>query len=144
MTPEFLAAVIDSLLPGEQTASPGAAPLPSATGAGLEPTAYAASHRAVFDAIAAQAGGAELFARADEAGRTAILQPVERAIPDAFRALVVAVHSDYYESPPALAAIGWRADPPQPVGHLLPGMDSRSFELLERVRQRDRLWRPQP
>jgi len=142
MTPEFLAAVIDTLLPGERTAPPGTMPLPSGTQARLDPAAYAASHRAVFDAIAAQAGDAELFAR-DEAGRTAILQAVERAIPGAFGALLIAVLSDYYESPPLLAAIGWRTDPPQPVGHLLPGMHSRSFQLLERVRQRDCLWRPQ-
>ena len=141
MTPEFLAAVIDTLLPGEQKAPPGATPLPSATGAGLEPTAYAASHRAVFDAIAAQAGGAEPFACAEEGTRTAILQATERAIPEPFRALLIAVLSDYYESSPVLAAMGWRTDPPQPVGHLIPGMDNRSLQLLERVKQRDHLWR---
>ena len=143
MTPEFLAAVIDTLLPGERAAPSGATPLPSGTAAGLAPTDYAISHRPVFDALAAQGVGAEAFARADEAGRTAILQATERAVPDAFRALLVAVLSDYYESSAVLAAIGWRTDPPQPVGHSIPGMDDQSLQLLDRVRQRDRLWRLQ-
>jgi len=141
MTPEFLAAVIDSLLPGERTAPPGAMPLPSATQADLDPAAYASSHRAVFDAIAAQAGSCELFIRADENARSATLKAVERAAPDAFRALLVTVLSDYYEAPPVLTALGWRTDPPQPQGHDLPRFDGEAARLLEQVNRRAKLWR---
>jgi len=134
MTPEFLAAVIDTLLPGEEA-------LPCGTRAGLDPAAYASAHRAAFDAVAAQAGSDERFARADESARTAILNAVERALPDAFRALLVAVLSDYYEAPPVLAALGWRIDPPQPSGHAMPKLDDPTTERLERVGRRAKLWR---
>ncbi len=99
MTPEFLAAVVDTLLPGDDV-------LPSGMRAGLDPAAYAASHRAVLDAIAAQAGSFERFLQADESTRTGALTAVERALPDAFRALLVAVLSDYYEAPTVLTALG--------------------------------------
>jgi len=115
--------------------------LPSGTRAGLDPAADVDSHRAVLDAIAARAGSYERFARADESARTAALTAVERAIPDAFRALLVAVLSDYYEASAALTALGWRTDPPQPAGHALPSLDSPTAEQLERVRQRIKLWR---
>jgi len=134
MTPEFLTAVIDTLLPGDEA-------LQSATRAGLDPAVYARAHRTVFDAIAGQAGSNELFARADESARNAILKAVERALPDAFRALLVAVLSDYYEAPPVLAALGWRIDPPQPSGHAMPRLDGPTTERLERVGRRAKLWR---
>ncbi len=141
MTPEFLAAVIDTLLPGERTAPPAAMPLPSGTQADLDPTAYASSHRAVFDAIAGQAGSCELFVRADESARDAILKTVERVMPDAFRALLVTVLSDYYEAPPVLAALGWRTDPPQPAGHLVQNTDQTTLRLPERGTVKKKLWR---
>jgi hypothetical protein len=134
MTHAFLAAVIDALLPGDDA-------LPSGTQAGLVPAAHAGAHRAVFDAIAAETGGDEPFVRADESARTAAVRAVERALPDAFRALLVAVLSDYYEAPPVLTALGWRTDPPQPAGHALPSFDDPTSERLERVRQRTKLWR---
>ena len=134
MTPEFLAAVIDTLLPGDDA-------LPSGTRAGLDPAAYAASHRAVFDAFAAQAGSFERFIGADEGARTTAVTAVERALPDAFRALLVAVLSDYYETPALLTALGWRTDPPQPAGHTVANLDKSTAEGLERVRQRTKLWR---
>jgi hypothetical protein len=133
MTPDFLAAVIDTLLPGDDA-------LPSGTRAGLDPAAYIASHRAVYDAFAAQAGGTEIFV-ADERARATILQTVERAAPDAFRSLLTAVLSDYYEAPAVLAALGWRSEPPQPTGHMMPRLDDPTADHLERVRQRGKLWR---
>ena len=133
MTPAFLAAVIDTLLPGDDA-------LPSGTRAGLDPAAYAGAHRAVFDAIAAQAGGPEAFVHADESARTAILRTIERT-PDAFRALLTIVLSDYYEAPAVLAALGWRSEPPQPAGYSIPPIDSSETAGLERVRQRNKLWR---
>ena len=134
MTPEFLAAVIDTLLPGDDV-------LPSAARASLDPAVYASSHRAVLDAIAAQAGGLERFTQADENARAAALTTVERALPEAFRALLVTVLSDYYEAPAVLTALGWRTDPPQPGGHAIAKIDGPTAERAERVRQRVQLWR---
>jgi hypothetical protein len=133
MTPEFLAAVIDTLLPGDDV-------LPSGTRAGLDPAVYVEPHRTVFDAIAACAGGAEIFV-ADERARATILRTVERAAPDAFRSLLTAVLSDYYEAAPVLAALGWPSRPPQPTGHVVSPPDALTAERLERVRNRGALWR---
>jgi hypothetical protein len=132
MTPEFLAAVIDTLLPGD-------AVLPSGTNAGV--ALAAGTHAAVLEAVLAQAGGLDAFTRAAAPARAAALQAVERTHPEAFRALLVAALSDYYESAPVLASLGWRTDPPQPTGHTVPTMDAPTWKHLERVRQRDRLWR---
>ena len=134
MTPEFLAAVIDTLLPGDDA-------LPRGPQAGLDPAAYASAHRAAFDAVAAQAGSDERFVRGDAGARNAILKAVELTLPDAFRALLVAVLSDYYEAPPVLVALGWRIDPPQPSGHAIPKLDDPTTERLERVGRRAKLWR---
>lgn len=133
MTPDFLAAVIDTLLPGDEV-------LPAGTRAGLDPVAYVASHRAAFDAIAAEARSVEQFLSADEEVRTSILRVVERAVPDASRALLVAMLTDYYKAPAVLAALGWRTDPPQPAGHAVPKLDDATAVRLERVRRRAKLW----
>ena len=128
MTPEFLAAVIDTLLPGDDV-------LPSGTLAGV--TMAANTHASVLEAVSAQAGGLDAFAGALEPARVAVLQAVERAHPEAFRALLITVLSDYYESAPALTAMGWRSDPPQPLGHELLSSDAG----IDKVRARGRLWR---
>jgi hypothetical protein len=132
MTPEFLAAVIDTLLPGD-----GA--LPSGTAAGLPLTSYAESHRPVLEAIAAHAG--ESFIQAGEAARATALQAVERSMPDVFRALLTAVLSDYYESELVLTALGWPSHPPQPTGHAVAVIDDATAARLDRVARRGRLWR---
>jgi hypothetical protein len=133
MTPEFLAAVIDTLLPGDDV-------LPSGTAAGVA-LAPQAAHESVLSAISLQAGGSDAFARAGERTRVGILQAIERANAEAFRALVVAALSDYYESGPILAAMGWRADPPQPIGHAMPALDNMAADRLECAQRRGRLWR---
>jgi len=132
MNPAFLTAVIDTLLPGDDV-------LPSGTRVGV--TMVANTHALVLEAVSAQGGGLDAFAGAPEPERAAVLQAVERAHPEAFRALLVAVLSDYYEAPPVLAALGWRLGPPQPTGHAMSTMDDPTSKHLERVRQRDRLWR---
>jgi hypothetical protein len=134
MTPPFLAAVLDTLLPGDDV-------LPSATRAGLDSAAYVAPHRPAFDAIAAQAGGLDDFLRADEGARAAALRAVEHTAPDAMRALLTAILSDYYEAPAVLTALGWRSKPPQPAGHAVPAMDGPTTERLDHVRRRGKLWR---
>ena len=131
MTPEFLAAVIDTLLPGDDV-------LPSGTAAGV---ALAAAHTAVLEMAAAQAGGMDMFARAPDSARVAVLQAVERAQPEPFRALLVAVLSDYHQSAAAIRAVGWRVEPPQPTGHSIAHSSDATAEQLERVRQRKKLWR---
>jgi hypothetical protein len=141
MSPDVLAAVIDTLLPAETTPPTGAVPLPSGTAAGLAPSDYAGPHAPVLSAIAAEAGGIRSFMTADEAARTSVLQAVERRMPDAFRMLLTAVLSDYYESRPVLAALRWPTEPPQPRGHVLAGMDDATAARLDRVKQRGRLWR---
>jgi hypothetical protein len=95
----------------------------------------------VFDAIAKQAGTAEAFVAAAEPTRIAAVQSAERAMPDAFRALLSALLADYYESPRALAAMGWRTDPPQPQGHAMPDFGDPTSERLVRVQARGKLWR---
>jgi len=132
MTPEFLAAVIDTLLPGDDV-------LPSGTVAGVQLAADA--HRSILDAIATDAGGMIAFVGADEASRASVMRRVERATPDGFRALLVALSSDYYESTAVLAALGWRIEPPQPSGHSIPHGSDATTRQLERVRQRQKLWR---
>jgi hypothetical protein len=134
MTPEFLAAVVDTLLPGDGV-------LPRGTAAGLPLADYGESHCPVLDAIAAQARGVESFIRADEAARTTVLRAVEHSMPDAFRTLLSAVLSDYYESAPVLAALGWPTQPPQPSGNAIAAMDNATAARLDRVARRGQLWR---
>ena len=141
MTPGFLSAVVDTLLPGDH----GAPPLPTGTAAGVatELQHHAADpdgapHRVVLEAIASAAGGEEAFSRADAAGRIAVVRGVEVKIPGPFQALVALVLRDYYEAEVVLLAMGWRAEPPQPQGHVMPPFDDA---LLGPVRRRARMWR---
>ncbi len=141
MTPEFLRAVVDTLLPGEQGDALGTVALPSGSAAGVDLANYAASARPVLDAIARAAGGAAAFATASEVVRAAALRSVERGLPDEFRSLVTPVLADYYESAAVLIAFGWRAEPPQPRGHAVPSTDEATHQRLDRVRRRAKLWR---
>ena len=142
MTPAFLSAVVDTLLPGDD----GTPPLPSATAAGVEATLAEhlvssrdrALHDAVLQAIASEVRGEEAFVRADAAARIAALRRVEADMPGPFRALISLVLQDYYEAEAVLLAMGWRAEPPQPEGHVLPPFDEA---LLEPVKRRGRMWR---
>lgn len=142
MTPEFLRAVLDTLIPGETTSGDtGLPPLPSGSAAGVDIAAYAASHVDVLRAIAAKAGSVQTFAAAEEAKRVSVLQAIERERPDTLRALVVALLTDYCETDLVLAAMGWRADPPQPMGHTLSPMATPTKMTLNRVREKIKLWR---
>lgn len=136
MIRDFAAAVADTLLPGEATAPAGAAPLPSASAVRVSIDADA--HRSVLEAIATEVGGEAAFIVAAEPGRVAILRAVEAETPAAFRALVLALLADYYESDRVLGALGWTTDAPQPRGHALPPFEQ---EALVKVKRRARLWR---
>jgi gluconate 2-dehydrogenase subunit 3-like protein len=137
--PAFLAAVVDTLLPADDG-------LPSGTAAGV--TDRLAEHlrahpeRAtlarLLDGIAAAHGGDARFVALDDAARAAVLEAVERETGDAFRCLLVLVLADYCEAEPLLAALGWRAGPPQPRGFELAPFDEA---CVERAKRRPRLWR---
>jgi len=92
----------------------------------------------VLDAVATAAGGQDAFVRADSLGRIASVRRVEAEMPGPFRALVAVVLQDYYEADVVLLAMGWRAEPPQPQGHVVRPFDEA---LLGPVRRRSRMWR---
>ncbi|MBN8938612.1 MAG: hypothetical protein J0H01_03935 [Rhizobiales bacterium] len=139
----FLDAVIDSLLPGE-TDSAGGTPLPAATGAGLAGRSYGARHAAVLAAIGREAGGEQAFAGAAAAQRKRVLEAVEQSLSGPFRALVQELVADYHERPQVLAAYGWRAEPPQPLGHRVEAADAAAWAGLDKVKARGPIWRVAP
>lgn len=141
MKAAFIAAVVDTLLPGDSGGPGGEAPLPPGNAAAIDLGVLARSHDVVLEAIAKQAGGAEAFNASSEPARIAVVQAIERALPDAFRALLSALLADYYESPSVLSAMGWRTDPPQPRGHEMRSNDDATGHRLDRVRRRRKLWR---
>lgn len=141
MTPAFIAVVIDTLLPGDSGGPKGEPPLPTGSAAGIDLATVTRSHSPVLEAIAMQAGGADAFAADAEGARIAVIQSIEGAMPDAFRALLSALLADYYESAPALIAMGWRYDPPQPLGHEIAQDRGAMVQRLERMRHRGTLWR---
>jgi gluconate 2-dehydrogenase subunit 3-like protein len=141
MTSLFLSALVDTLLPGDQ----GSPPLPTGTAAGVATKLERlivgpdrALRDAVLQAIASAARGEDAFVRADAAERIASVRQVEAGMAGPFQTLVALVLRDYYEADVVLLAMGWRAEPPQPQGHVLPPFDEA---LLEPVRQRGRMWR---
>jgi hypothetical protein len=139
VTPAFLSAVVDTLLPGDH----GAPPLPTGTAARVKLEQLVARrdgapHDVVLQAIARAAGGEEAFMSADAAGRIACVRLVEAEMREPFRAFVALVLQEYYEADAVLLAMGWRAEPPQPEGHVLPPFDET---LLAPVRRRGRMWR---
>ena len=78
----------------------------------------------------------------DRVSGRVLLEQVERAGFSAFRALAQAVIADYYEAPAVLVAMGWRAEPPQPRGHVLEPADEATAAMIERVKARGAIWRP--
>ena len=134
MTEAFPQAIADTLFPGD-------AACPSASAAGLEAHAHVAAHTALLDAIAAKAGGADVFLDADPARRAAILADIERKNPDAFRALTTELAAAFYGLPAVLAAYGWPARPPQPEGYELSDPAAELGPLLAKVAARGPLWR---
>lgn len=132
MRTAFVAAVVDTLLPGDS----GEPPLPPASVVGTHTRVMArpvsAPARDALDAIAAAAGGETAFVVAAPDERAAVVRHVDRDLSSAFRALVLLVASDYYENEAVLSAFGWRGEPPQPSGHTLAPFEDA---LLAPVRQ---------
>ena len=141
MNAAFIAAVVDTLLPGDSGGPAGEPRLPKASAAGIDLGALTSTHNTLLDAIAKQAGSVEAFIAADESVRIAGVQTAERAMPEAFRALLSALLVEYYESQPVLKAMGWRTDPPQPRGHEMQPSSGAMAQRLERVHRRQKLWR---
>ena len=133
MTRAVLLAILDTMFPGDD----GEPPLPPASEAGLD----LAKLERLAEPIAAALGDAEAFLAAAPADRVARLRIVELNASAAFKSLLAEILASYYESPPVLAALGWRVAPPQPHGHELPPNDDESFRALEKVKRRNQLWR---
>lgn len=124
----FLDTVLDTLLPGVDGLPPGSR-------IGLEP----ASHTDALRLIAEEAGGEAAFVSASADSRADILRRVESK--PSVQAIVAAALIRYYQSEPVVIAMGWRVDPPQPIGHKVMATDAATWERLEKVKARGRIWR---
>ncbi len=144
MTPEFLCAVVDTLLPDEAAAAGGEPKLPAGSASGVDLSEYVEASKQLFETIARAAGNAQDFVEAAETRRVEILQSVQRDEPGAFAGLLGLLLPDYYENPAVLNALGWRSQPPQPQGHIVADMDKATHKMLERVRLGRKLWRDEP
>jgi hypothetical protein len=129
----MLLAVLDTLLPGDE-AEP---PLPSASEAALD----LKNLERLAEPVVAALGDSDGFLMASPADRVARLRAVERSAPEAFKALLAEALAAYYEAPPVLAALGWRAAPPQPHGHDVAATDEATLRTLNKVTSRGQLWR---
>jgi hypothetical protein len=134
MTPAFLAAVLEALLPGD------AAGVPGGREAGIDLAAHAEA-AAMLQLIAVTAGSEEAFLAAPPAVQHAALAAAETNSPEQFRRFLQPILADYCETPAVLAAFGGLAEPPQPEGRALEEMDAEILAALDRVRIRGRIWR---
>ena len=141
MKAAFIAAVVDTLLPGDEGGPSMRPPLLAGSAVGIDLRALTDAHLPVFEGIARQVDGPDAFVSGTDATRVAAIQAVECAMPDAFRALLSALLADYYESVLVLLAMGWRTDPPQPWGNTMPAQDPATAERLKRVQARGKVWR---
>lgn len=133
MSRALLLAILDTLLPGDAHEPP----LPSASEAALD---FGKLERLV-EPVAAAIGDRDGFLMASPADRVARLRLVALNAPDVFKALLDEALASYYEAPSVLAALGWRAAPPQPHGHEVAAADEATLRSLEKVKNRGRLWR---
>ena len=140
----FLAAVVDTLVPGGALANGVVAPAASAIGVADGLASDTSDHRqaetlrSVLAGIAQASGGETVFASGSEELRIAALKRIEALRPQDFLALVTAVLIRYYEHPSVVTAFGWPARPPQPLGHAMPPFDPA---LLEPVLRRGKFRR---
>jgi hypothetical protein len=125
--------IVDVLLPGDEDAA-----LPAASEVGVSDSLAAALETAegleyhrVVGRIARELGGAHEFIRATPDRRIAVLRAVEKEMPSEFRKLVVFALEAYYQADAVMLAMGWRTEPPQPLGHPVEPLD---LSLLDQVR----------
>ena len=134
----FLAAVVDTLVPGGALANGVVAPAASTVGVAEGLASDASDHRqagtlrSVLAAIAQASGGETVFASGSEELRIAALKRVEALRPQDFLALVTTALIRYYEHPSVVTAFGWPARPPQPLGHAMPPFDRTLLEPVIR------------
>ncbi|MGH6891697.1 MAG: hypothetical protein ACREEP_05515 [Dongiaceae bacterium] len=133
MTRAMLMAVLDALFPGDE----GAPPLPSASKAALDLESLEPPAEPLVTAL----GDGDSFLNGSTVERVAKLRAVEQASPEPFKLFLSAALAAYYESAPVLAALGWRSAPPQPLGHSVEDTDPATWQSLEKVRRRGKLWR---
>ncbi len=133
MTRVMLLAILDTLLPGDE----GESPLPSASAAALELKVL----ERLAQPIAAALGDADAFLASAPPDRVAKLRAVEQKMPEPFKLFLNEALATYYEAAPVLAALGWRVAPPQPHGHSLEQAHAATWQALENVRGRSKLWR---
>lgn len=141
MSPTFLAAVIDTILPGEPEVAADGTPLPRGSDVCRLSTERVKVHRPVLELIMDRGGGEAVFVSAGSGERTAVLAAIEREASVPFRRLVVDLLQDYFESATALESMGAHAHPPQPRGRDLAATDKNTIALLNSVRVRGRIWR---
>src|SRR5437879_7416664 len=98
----FLAAMVDTLVPGAVLANGVIAP--AASSIGITWDALEERHGRVLAAIVTQAGGEEDFCSGTDEFRAGVLRQVEMSRPQDFAALVAMVLTLYYEHPEVLAA----------------------------------------
>ena len=129
----LLLAVLDPMFPGDSRRPP----LPAASEAGLD---LGTLERLAEPVIAALADR-DAFLMAAPADRVAQLRIAELNALDAFKALLAETLAAYYGAPPVVAALGWRAAPPQPHGHEVSPNDDGTWRGLDKVKARGQLWR---
>lgn len=103
-----------------------------------------ASLRAVLShaAALAEAGGAS-FDDLDATGRIAVVEALEREVPDAFTALLWHTYMGYYSRADVRPQFGLSPRPTQPEGYALPEDDPDELaDMLAPVRGRGRRYRP--
>ena len=122
----LLDAVLDTLLPGVDG-------LPAGSRIGLD----AAPHAQALRLIAGDNEASFIAASADV--RAGVLRRVEAQ--PAVQALIAAALTRYYQSDVVVTAMGWRTTPPQPTGHKVAATDAATWERLEKVKARGRIWR---
>ena len=144
-SPQFLAAVVDTLLPG-LPATATHRPLPTATAIGVDQqlATHLRDHphrerlATWLQALTAVADGQQNFIAADPTTQTVLIQRLEATNASAFYAFLLVVTADYYQNAAVIGAMGWPVEPPQPQGYPLPAF---AETLLAPVKTRPPLWR---
>ena len=144
----LLASLLDEIVPssadGRVTAAGALGVAEFLAGKASADPELAASLRAVLSHAAAlvEAGGAS-FDDLDAAGRIAVVEALEREVPEAFTALLWHTYMGYYSRADVRPQFGLSPRPTQPEGYELPEDDPDELaDMLAPVRRRGRRYRP--
>lgn len=139
---EPLAALLDTLLPGDGAEWPAAGTHGLADRVRELATAMPGGSAALAAVLAALP---EDFADGTQTARESRLRRIEAEQPEALEKTVTAAYNAYYTDPAIRDIIerltGYENRPPQPKGYALPPFDE---SLLEQVKARGPIWRPVP